>query len=110
MPPNMDPWQRKWEKMDELMAVPFLSDERLDGGIDGYVWKVFFADGSGPYAVKIDPEPPEFEHHYAAQRECQNAALLQMMKAVLSKSPVLVNSEPKTKSDALDNFQAFFRE
>ncbi|KAK3935042.1 hypothetical protein QBC46DRAFT_462308 [Diplogelasinospora grovesii] len=59
-------------------------EARIDGGLDGYVWKVKFGD-EGPFVLKVfwDPEPPRSHHYYAPRRECQNAALLQMMEAAV---------------------------
>jgi hypothetical protein len=65
-----------------------------------------------------DTGPPEFDAYYAAQRECQNSALLQMMAAAVAEAteanqgyggpdPVLVNSNPKTMDDAVTNLHAF---
>lgn len=59
-----------------------------------------------------DDEPPEFAHYYAPQRECQNAALLQMMETAVEQAaatsrPVLVNARPETWEDAIANQAAF---
>ncbi|KAH6627771.1 hypothetical protein F5144DRAFT_494056 [Chaetomium tenue] len=86
---------------------------RLGEGLDGCVWKVWFGD-AGPFVLKLfwDNGPPEFAHYYAAQRECQVAALLQMMEtaveqAVAASRPILINANPTTWDDALDNQAAF---
>jgi hypothetical protein len=53
------------------------------------------------------PEPP---HYFAAQRECQNAALFQMMEAAVSdpsKGPILVDPNPATQEAATANLFAF---
>jgi hypothetical protein len=107
---------------------------RIGGGLDGYLWKVWFGD-RGPYVMKVvgnprlisppfylpdvqfwDAEPPPFIHYFAAQRECQNAALLQMMEAAVEEAasgvtpPVLVNPRPQDRADALRNTLAFSNE
>ena len=112
--------------------------ERIDGGLDGYVWKVCFGD-AGPFALKVvsalpapttgnyippqdrlhsslnrllqfwDAAPPEFYHYYAPQRECHNAAVLQMMAGAVASGPVLIYNAPETKEDALSNFLPIFR-
>ena len=116
-------------------------EARLGGGLDGYVWKVDFGD-EGPFALKVvslvqagstreicivlfvglscshpayqfwDNEPPEFAHYYAPQRECQNAALLQMMETAVERAaaasrPIQVIANPFYWDDALDNQAAF---
>ncbi|KAI1767842.1 hypothetical protein GGR53DRAFT_480917 [Hypoxylon sp. FL1150] len=84
--------------------------EMLDGGLDGYNWKIFFSDQSSPYVLKIfwDTKPLEIESYFAAQRECQNNAILRMLEAALEeKSPIFVNAKPRTKQDAVDNTLAF---
>ncbi|KAL8383697.1 hypothetical protein RB595_010750 [Gaeumannomyces hyphopodioides] len=66
----------------ELKDIPWL--EHLAGGYDGYCWKVAFGD-QGPFVVKLfwDDEPPENMYYWAAQREFQKAAVLQMIEASL---------------------------
>ncbi|KAL2022665.1 hypothetical protein VTK56DRAFT_4746 [Thermocarpiscus australiensis] len=88
-------------------------ESRIDGGLDGYVWKVNFGD-KGPFILKVfwDAEPPEFAHYYAPQRECQNAALLQMVETAVEQAaaasrPVLVKANPETREDAQANLRAF---
>lgn len=49
-----------------------------------------------------DKEGPEPPHYFAAQQECQNAALFQLMRAALSPDyadlgPVLVDPCPNSK-------------
>lgn len=44
------------------------------------------------------------------QRECQNAAVLQMMKASVAVEPVLVYERPVGKKDAIENYFAFCEE
>ncbi len=61
-----------------------------------------------------DDEPPEFGHlhYYAPQRECQNAALLQMMETAVEQAnaasrPIQVIADPISWDDAVDNQAAF---
>ncbi|ERS98797.1 uncharacterized protein SPSK_04307 [Sporothrix schenckii 1099-18] len=57
----------------------------LGAGLDGAVWRVFFGD-KGPYALKLFWDAGvtyDISWYWAAQRECQNAALLQMLRASL---------------------------
>ncbi|KAJ2898885.1 hypothetical protein MKZ38_003605 [Zalerion maritima] len=89
------------------------SSDSLGGGLDGYCWKVKFGD-KGPFVLKVfwDTEPPDFSHYFAPQRECQNAALLQMIEtavneAAATSSPILVNADPETQDDAFANLRAF---
>ncbi|KAI8715365.1 hypothetical protein NCS52_01043900 [Fusarium sp. LHS14.1] len=84
-------------------------EHKLGGGLDGYVWKVWFGE-IGPFALKVfwDTKPPEFHHYYAAQRECQNSAVLQMIEASIAKAatesrPIRVLASPKTKQEARYN-------
>ncbi|KAF5974095.1 hypothetical protein FBULB1_7927 [Fusarium bulbicola] len=83
---------------------------RIGGGLDGYIWKVWF-EADGPYALKVfwDADPPNFHHYFAAQRECQNAALLQMLETAIRRAPapIVVNASPRTKDDALANLRSF---
>ncbi|KAJ4314845.1 hypothetical protein N0V84_008676 [Fusarium piperis] len=79
---------------------------KLGGGLDGCVWKVWFGD-TGPFALKVfwDTEPPDFYHYYAPQRECQNAAILQMLEAAIAKAPkpIRVLADPRDKLEARHN-------
>ncbi|KAH6988151.1 hypothetical protein BKA56DRAFT_479052 [Ilyonectria sp. MPI-CAGE-AT-0026] len=87
-------------------------EKRLGGGLDGFVWKVRFGN-KGPFALKLFwDNPPESEHYYAAQRECHNAAIFQMMEASLAKATadsrsIQVHANPRTQDDAMDNLFAF---
>ncbi|KAK4237900.1 hypothetical protein C8A03DRAFT_15594 [Achaetomium macrosporum] len=95
-------------------------DQRLQGGADGYVWRYVHVIEE-PILTSLpvqfyDTGPPELDAYYAAQRECQNAALLQMMVAAVADAngsrenpgPVLlINAHPKTAADALANVYAF---
>ncbi|KJZ70542.1 hypothetical protein HIM_10086 [Hirsutella minnesotensis 3608] len=99
-----------------LATIDWKSSVRIGGGLDGYLWKVFF-EGHGPYVLKVfwDVVPPDFEHYYAVQRECQNTALLQMMQeavqeAAAESTTILVNANPRTRDEALANLLAFSTE
>ncbi|KAI8722334.1 hypothetical protein NCS52_00377000 [Fusarium sp. LHS14.1] len=88
----------------DLADIDWESSSRLGGGLDGYVWKVWFK-GDGPFVLKVfwDAEPPEFYHYFAVQRECQNAALLQMMETAVKQASadsasILVKARPETKN------------
>ncbi|KAM0259249.1 hypothetical protein ACHAQJ_003454 [Trichoderma viride] len=84
-------------------------ESRIGGGDDGYVWKVNFGN-EGPFALKVfwDQVPPiKTGAYYSMQRECQNAAVLQMMEAAVATRPVLVNVRPGTKQAAMENYFAF---
>ncbi|KAM3515564.1 hypothetical protein MY11210_000742 [Beauveria gryllotalpidicola] len=90
-------------------------DEALmdrDGGQDGHNFKCRFKDGRlGVLKLFWDQAPPERPSYFALQRECQNAAVLQMMQAALARTdnvgPVLVRPEPPSWDVALDNMRAF---
>ncbi|OIW29682.1 hypothetical protein CONLIGDRAFT_654182 [Coniochaeta ligniaria NRRL 30616] len=90
-------------------------EARLGGGLDGYVWKVKFGE-EGPFTLKLywDAKPPADHPYYAPRRECQNAALLQMMEAAVEQaageSPITVDLDAKTKADVLANVLAFSNE
>ncbi|KAK1762574.1 hypothetical protein QBC33DRAFT_481372 [Phialemonium atrogriseum] len=100
----------------DIATINWKSSACIDGGLDGYLWKVWFGE-DGPYVLKVfwDAEPPDFRHYYAVQRECQNSALLQMIEAAvhqaaIESTPILVNGNPKTKDDAMANVCAFSHE
>ncbi|KND88040.1 hypothetical protein TOPH_07334 [Tolypocladium ophioglossoides CBS 100239] len=85
----------------------------LGGGLDGHTWKVWFGE-MGPFVLKIflDTDPPSFIHYYAAQRECQNIALFQMIEAAIAQAaakskPIRIHANPQTQQEALDNLYAF---
>lgn len=87
-------------------------ESRLGGGDDGFVWKVRFG-GEGPFAMKVfwDQVPPqEAGSFYPMQRECQNAAVLQMMEAAVANEPVLVYTHPYGQVDANENYFSFCEE
>ncbi|RYP63239.1 hypothetical protein DL771_009364 [Monosporascus sp. 5C6A] len=93
--------------MPRLRRCPFNLDSmvweaRVDGGVDGYVWKVRFG-AQGPFVLKVfwDAEAVDIPTYYAPQRECQNAALLQMMQTAVEQAaaasrPILVNRDPRS--------------
>ncbi|KAK2036350.1 hypothetical protein LZ31DRAFT_483984 [Colletotrichum somersetense] len=67
--------------------------ERVGYGLDGIFW---------------DNTSPEGNRYWAVQRECHNAALLQILQASMkSNTPIFLNPTPKTKKQALINLQAF---
>ncbi|KAH6607418.1 hypothetical protein Trco_003731 [Trichoderma cornu-damae] len=87
-------------------------ESRIGGGDDGFVWKVRFGD-EGPFVLKIfwDQVPPrESGAYYPMQRECQNAAVIQMLEASVTSEPVLVYQRPLGKQDAASNYAAFWEE
>ncbi|KAK4241302.1 hypothetical protein C8A03DRAFT_12407 [Achaetomium macrosporum] len=87
-------------------------ERRLGGVVDGYVWKVKWAD-NGPFAMKVfwESESPPRLQYWAFQRECQNAAILQMITAAVEQttesSPIRILSRPSTRGDALTNLYCF---
>ncbi|KAI1822676.1 hypothetical protein F4861DRAFT_540726 [Xylaria intraflava] len=97
----------------DLAAIDLKRSSRMGGGLDGYLWKVWFGEQAFVLKVFWDAVPPQFPHYFAAQREGQNAALLQMMEAAVedaasgSEFPILVNPRPETKSEAMGNTRAF---
>lgn len=87
----------------------FIWESRLGEGLDGCVWKVR-SGNAGPFVLKVfwDDEPPELDHYYAPQRECQISALPQMMETAVEKAaaascPILVKANPTSLDDVLDN-------
>ncbi|KAK3304882.1 uncharacterized protein B0T15DRAFT_537918 [Chaetomium strumarium] len=128
-------------EMPRLRRCPFNLDSMVweacvGGGVDGYVWKVRFG-AQGPFVWKVvtgtkspwpkrnwlrsstiacvqfwDAEPVDFPTYYVPQRECQNAALPQMMQTAVDQTaaasrPILVNAKPITWDDAVANLAAF---
>ncbi|KAI1847035.1 hypothetical protein JX265_006770 [Neoarthrinium moseri] len=88
-------------------------EKTLGYGLDGYVWKVWFGD-KGPFALKMfwDTDPPEYNcFYYALQRECQNAAIFQMIECAMEKhegpGPIWVFDDPETQIDAKANLRGF---
>ncbi|KAI0425805.1 Six-hairpin glycosidase-like protein [Xylaria sp. FL1042] len=70
--------------------------------------KVEFGNKS-TFVLKVDTQPPQTRNSYfAPQRECQNAAILQIVKAVLKERPVPLRYEhPETQAEAIANMLAF---
>ncbi|EHK22894.1 uncharacterized protein TRIVIDRAFT_119569, partial [Trichoderma virens Gv29-8] len=106
-------------KIPRLRQCPFDVDSmtweaQIDGGLDGYVWKVKFGD-QGPFVLKVfwDTEPLPYDSmtYHPVQRECHNAALLEMMQESIAQAtpelPILVNANPTTREDAWANQVAF---
>ncbi|KAJ4161591.1 uncharacterized protein LMH87_007622 [Akanthomyces muscarius] len=88
-------------------------EERVDGGLDGYNWQIRFGE-RGPFVLKVfwDQEPPTPPLYYALQRECQAAAVLQLMQEALAQDdpsldPVLVYPEPCDWREGYENMLAF---
>ncbi|ATY62558.1 hypothetical protein CCM_08068 [Cordyceps militaris CM01] len=102
-------------KYRQVVHYPSKNTPDIDGGFDGYNWKVCFGD-RGPFVLKVfwDQEPPEPWYYYALQRECQNVAVLQMMQAAFRLTddvgPVIVQPHPSTWDVALNNMLAFSNE
>ncbi|KAL7948141.1 hypothetical protein V8C42DRAFT_363564 [Trichoderma barbatum] len=106
-------------KTPRLRQCPFDPESmsweaQIDGGLDGYVWKVKFGH-QGPFALKVfwDTEPLPYDSmaYHPLQRECHNAALLEMMKESIAhataESPIVVKASPTTREDAWANQVAF---
>ncbi|KAJ8126542.1 hypothetical protein O1611_g7095 [Lasiodiplodia mahajangana] len=93
-----------------LDAIKWESVTKLGDGYDGCVWKVTFGD-QGTFVLKVfwDLQPPQaYNSYFAPQRECQNAAILQMIEAVLEEGPVPLPFEhPETQAQATANMLAF---
>ncbi|KAK5987624.1 hypothetical protein PT974_11756 [Cladobotryum mycophilum] len=83
--------------------------QRLGQGLDGVVWRVNIQDCE--FAIKVfwDNEIPEGTRYWAAQMECHNAALIQMMQTAVKKSdePIYLRPEPTTYKHAVANLHAF---
>ncbi|KAI1761019.1 hypothetical protein GGR53DRAFT_522653 [Hypoxylon sp. FL1150] len=100
----------------DLASIDWKRSHRLAGGFDGHTWKIWLHGHDCPYAIKMfwDAEPPPGSRRYhAPQRECQNNAILQLMQAAVEKAgspPILINPNPKTKKDALQNTFMFSQE
>ncbi|OAA63356.1 hypothetical protein SPI_03519 [Niveomyces insectorum RCEF 264] len=100
-----------------LRRCPFDPDtitwlSRLGGGLDGYCWKVNFGD-QGPFVLKLFWDRARVTMAgFAAQKECRNAALLQMMATAVedgkaSGTPVLLNIRTADWTDAMENVESF---
>ncbi|KAI0122055.1 hypothetical protein F4814DRAFT_197595 [Daldinia grandis] len=113
-------------KQPQLRKCPFNLDNidwtrsrPITGGLDGFVWKIRFSGNRRAYALKIffDPKPPLDYYgnirHYAFQRECQNAASLQMIATAIEEAkegitpPILIHPYPETKDIAQRNLFSF---
>ncbi|OAR05855.1 hypothetical protein LLEC1_06539 [Akanthomyces lecanii] len=88
-----------------------------DGGLDGYNWEVRFGTDPRRFVLKVfwDQEPQEPPYQYALQRECHNAAALQLMRAAMSQDdhtsgPILVQPHPWSRAEAFENMLAFSNE
>ncbi|KAM3427565.1 hypothetical protein MY4824_009355 [Beauveria thailandica] len=88
-----------------------------DGGLDGYNWKVRFGNDPRLFVLKVfwDQRPQRPPYQYALQRECHNAAVLQLMRAAMSRDdhasgPILVQPHPWSRAEAFENMLAFSNE
>ncbi|KAK5989706.1 hypothetical protein PT974_07962 [Cladobotryum mycophilum] len=96
---------------DELMIGPQVA--RLSHSSVRAFANVKFGD-QGPFVLKVfwDPEPLKYEvfAYHPLQRECQNAALIQMIETAIAQatpeSPILVNANPESQYDARMNQRA----
>lgn len=98
----------------DLEAISWVA--LLSGGLDGLAWKVMVGE-QGPFVIKVfwDTKPPPwYQLYYAAQREAENAALLEKMTAAVSHDtdtlPIRVHARPVGYEDAIDNLLAFSTE
>ncbi|KAI3319867.1 hypothetical protein HD806DRAFT_508154 [Xylariaceae sp. AK1471] len=93
-----------------LDTVKWRSATKLGNGADGCAWKVAFGK-EGTFVLKVfwDLQAPQISNGYfAPQRECQNAAILQMIEAVLEEGPVHLPFEyPDKQEQAMANILAF---
>ncbi|EPE04332.1 hypothetical protein F503_01336 [Ophiostoma piceae UAMH 11346] len=67
----------------DLNTIDWQRARNLGAGTDGCVYRVYFGD-QGPFALKlfwISDLNPGYPTYSAFHRECQNAALLQMLRA-----------------------------
>ncbi|RKU42519.1 hypothetical protein DL546_003929 [Coniochaeta pulveracea] len=104
----------------DLNTVDWRRAKVLGAGLDGFVWRVRFGNEGPYYALKLfwDQDPLEIARgSFAAQRECQNAALLQMIRYSLDQAaaeggtkPVLVIPDPANFDEAEANFFGFAEE
>ncbi|KAF1732024.1 hypothetical protein CRV24_008217 [Beauveria bassiana] len=102
-------------RVDKITQHPDQNAGKCDGGLDGWNWKVDFEGVTGgPFVLKLfwDYEPPEPPYYFAAQRECQNVALLQQMHEALrpetaDKGPVRILPAPEDRSECRANLMAF---
>ncbi|KAJ9129840.1 hypothetical protein NKR23_g12445 [Pleurostoma richardsiae] len=96
------PLLRKYDLQHEIEYK-----KRLGYGMDGIVWTVEIGDCTLALKVFWDNTAPEETRYWAVQRECQNAALLQMIQAASTAGPIYLQPEPKTHRDAVANLRAF---
>ncbi|OAA59176.1 hypothetical protein SPI_06378 [Niveomyces insectorum RCEF 264] len=115
------PCTKKDFREPRLRKCPFdLNDLKWDearilgAGMDGHVWRVRFQDDEKYYALKVFwvNQPPENWGYFAAQRECQNNALLQMIEAAVQDSnkaaePIIIDCQPKDYQQARRNLMSF---
>ncbi|KAL1853642.1 hypothetical protein VTK73DRAFT_8911 [Phialemonium thermophilum] len=97
----------------DLNQVDWTKAEVLGSGVDGHVWLVQFGEDERKFALKAfwraNPDP---DFYFAAMRESQNNAVLQMMETAVAEAnakscPILVKRHPVTARDALGNMFAF---
>ncbi|EGY20899.1 uncharacterized protein VDAG_02423 [Verticillium dahliae VdLs.17] len=113
--PITDKPDLQWENFRQplLKKSPLLTEIeyqcQLGFGVDGIVWKVEI-EGKA-YALKVfwDNTPPSGTRYWAVQRECQNAALLEMIRNAINTSdqPVCLHPKPQTHADAVANLRVF---
>ncbi|PNP49206.1 hypothetical protein THARTR1_10008 [Trichoderma harzianum] len=86
--------------------------DKLGYGVDGTVWKVEI--NGRFYALKVfwDNKAPDGMRYWGFQRECQNAALLQMIRSTVETptEPIYLKGESKSWKDAARNLYAFSTE
>ncbi|KIH90547.1 hypothetical protein SPBR_00832 [Sporothrix brasiliensis 5110] len=116
----------------DLDTVDWRGATLLGAGMDGCVWRVRFGDHGPYYALKLfwDADPAVlYQCYFAAQRECQNAALLQAIRASVDQeaaaqevldaggtlpdddgpgaAPTLVFPDPQDEYEAASNLYSF---
>ncbi|KAM7191161.1 hypothetical protein V8F33_009032 [Rhypophila sp. PSN 637] len=110
---------RAWEnfRQPKLWPCPFAEgfewEALLGAGVDGFVSQVTMLGRS--YALKVfwNTVPPlEPERYWAFQRECQNAALFEMITSAVHAASnqddaVYLHPRPSTRDGAIRNLQAF---
>ncbi|KAM7191180.1 hypothetical protein V8F33_009051 [Rhypophila sp. PSN 637] len=110
---------RAWEnfRQPKLWPCPFAEgfewEALLGAGVDGFVSQVTMLGRS--YALKVfwNTVPPlEPERYWAFQRECQNAALFEMITSAVhaasdQNDAVYLHPTPSTQDDAIQNLRAF---
>ncbi|KAF5574092.1 uncharacterized protein FSUBG_14075 [Fusarium subglutinans] len=65
-------------------TIDWTHSSHVGGGLDRHIWKVWFG-AHGLYTLEVfwDANQPDFHHYFAAQRECHNAALPQMLETAI---------------------------